>query len=105
MSDTPTIPDFADILADAADDVRVQCGSYCIGGSYNVQQAVSLQLAAKVRELCPCVRFDGQVPGHMRGSSWAFVPCDHREAPTVGVLLGEAAAARIAKGYPLAVQP
>lgn len=88
-------PDFFAVLQAGANSVRYGIAADQING----------QLLAKVPELCPCVRFDGQVPGHMRGSSWAFVPCDHREAPNVDELLAEAAAARIAKGYPLAVQP
>lgn len=47
-----TVPDFAAIMADAADDVRVSCMAYCYGGSFNVPEAVALQLAAKVPQLC-----------------------------------------------------
>lgn len=78
-------PDFAAILTDAADDVRVKCMSYCYGGSFNVPEAVALQLATKVPELCQVCGGTGERHYEWGGKAGTFDPCP--DCPTIARLL------------------
>ena len=107
-----TAPDFAAIIEDAADDVRVRCGSYCQGGTYNTREATALQLAAKVPELCRTCDGGGLVPqchpghdtqGEDCGCPVNFMPCP--DCPTIGQLLAIGAEAFDHRDYLWAVQP
>lgn len=82
-------PDFDAIIAEAADDVRVRCMAYCYGGSFNMPEAVALQLAAKVPKLCQACGGSGYVvESHILGEN--VNPCP--DCPTIAKLLAIGAA-------------